>query len=233
MTSGPQRALRPGAHAAPERPVPGRRPEVQLRPHGRWPRRSCAPCWGRCSRSCTRSPPSTSWTEPYSTGPPRPPTTCPSAVSRGGRPGPPTNVPGQRRCAGVPQPPPGPWVGRVPAPRLPCRRLWRLGPGAWEPRRRAASCVSPGARKSFWSRPAQVAPGGAPGAGAARGCGASLPEHPGPQSLWGSPGTQAAGGVGGAKEPRRAAPPQPLSPPPAPRTLTSAAARPRLPRLLY
>lgn len=41
----------------------------------------CAPCWGRSSRLCTRSPPSTSWTEPYSMGPRHPPTTCPCTAT--------------------------------------------------------------------------------------------------------------------------------------------------------
>lgn len=57
--------------------------KVRLCPHGRSPRRSCALCWGRCSRLCTRSPRSTFWTEPYSTGPRHPPTTCPFTAVRG------------------------------------------------------------------------------------------------------------------------------------------------------
>lgn len=48
----------------------------------RWVPRSCAPCSAKSSRSFTPSPPSTSWTAPFSTAPRRRRGTCPCTAVR-------------------------------------------------------------------------------------------------------------------------------------------------------
>lgn len=147
--------------------------EVQPCPHGRWPRRSCAPCLGRSSRLCTRSPPSTSWTEPYLTGPRHPPTTCPSTVVSAGGGAAATWEPGPLRCH----------LGSVLVQGR-CHRPGALGVGVTTLVPDAlftctaglvmaslgASCITGGQSTFSGSPPSEWGPGGAPSAGAASGC---------------------------------------------------------------